>query len=124
MASRRLLRVSHSIRDVLGELLLTEVRDPRILAGGVVSITSVDVSADLSSAKVWVSVTAEAQEVREGVLEGFHQAAGFLRAELGRRLRLKRTPVLRFQIDDTEVRAWRVEALLREIGGEEGEESP
>ena len=114
--------MSRSIRDVLSELVVTRVRDPRILAGGVVSITAVEVSPDLSVAEVWVSITAQGADVRSGVLLGFDKASGFLRAEVGRRLRLKRTPALRFRIDDTEEKAWRLEALLKEL--EEGGDEP
>ena len=115
MANRRLARISRSIRDVLAELLLTDVRDPGIQSGGVVTIREVEVSADWGHAKVWLSATIDGPEEREQVLAGFERASRFMRLELGHRLRLKRTPLLHFFFDDTEARAWRIEALLRDL---------
>ncbi len=115
MANRRLARISRSIREVLAELILTDVRDPGIQGGGLVTIRDVEVSADLAHAKVWLSATTDSPQAREAVLAGFERASRFMRAELGQRLRLKRTPLLHFFFDDTEARAWRIEALLRDL---------
>ncbi len=124
MANRRLARVSRSIRDILAELLVTHVRDPGIQSGGVVTIREVEVSADLSHAKVWLSATQDGPEQRRLVLEGFERASRFMRGELGHRLRLKRIPELHFLFDDTEARAWRIEALLADLNpGQDDEES-
>jgi ribosome-binding factor A len=99
----------------LGEIAVTELRDPRIVGGGVVSVTDVEVSADLQTAKVYLSVSADDQEARDQALEGFRSAASYLRGEVGRRLRLRRVPQLHFELDETLRRARRIERILEEV---------
>lgn len=116
--SQRVERVALQIRRELGELLPRAVKDPRVQAAGLVTVTQVHVSPDLTVARVMVSVMGQ-QPGESGqamqVLRGLRQAAGFLRGELGRRLHTRRAPELRFQLDDMVDRVDRVESLLREI---------
>ena len=112
MNSRRLGRVNELIRTELSDLLLTHVNDPRL--SQIVSITSVDVSLDLGLAKVYVSVMGGGEEKRDS-LKGLSNAAGFLRRELGRKIKLKKTPALRFILDDSIEEGERVMTIIRGV---------
>jgi ribosome-binding factor A len=116
MESKRIRRIGNQIRQTLGELLLHDLRDPRIAEAGVVSITHVQVSPDLRTAKVYLSSSDESQEIRNKMVAGFRSAGRYLRGEVGRRLDLRRVPELRFELDETLQRAWNVERVLKEVG--------
>ncbi|HYM45837.1 MAG TPA: 30S ribosome-binding factor RbfA [Solirubrobacteraceae bacterium] len=107
-ASGRMRRVDEGVRQVLGDAVATELKDPRI---GFVTVTDVRTSADLRHARVYVSVLGDDAQ-REATLEGLRSAHGYLQGRVARELRLKRTPTLEFAYDDTTDRALRVERLL------------
>ncbi len=111
-------RVDEAIRQVIGDVVATELKDPRV---GFVTVTDVRTSPDLSHSRVYVSVLGEdggvsGAEQREASLEGLRSAHGFLQGRIAAELRLKRTPSLEFSYDDTTDRAMRVEEILDEIG--------
>lgn len=117
MTSERMRRVDEAIRQVIGDALASDLKDPRV---GFVTVTDVRTSADLSHARVYVSVLGEAEE-RADTLAGLRSAHGYLQGRIARELGLKRTPTLEFSYDDTTDRALRVDALIEaEIeGGQE-----
>jgi ribosome-binding factor A len=111
-------RVDEAIRQVIGDVVAKDMKDPRV---GFVTVTDVRTSPDLSHARVYVSVLGERgrasePEQREASLEGLRSAHGFLQSRVASELRLKRTPTLEFSYDDTTDRAMRVEQILDEIG--------
>jgi ribosome-binding factor A len=108
---KRTDRVGDLMRSEIADLLLRRVKDPRV---GFVTVTGVEVSADLRHATVFVSVLEEGTRLTE-TLGALNRAAGFIRAELGRRMRMKYTPELVFKQDDTSRRAGRIEAMLGEV---------
>jgi ribosome-binding factor A len=95
---------------VIGDALAGELKDPRV---GFVTVTDVRTSADLSHARVYVSVLGDRTQ-REESLAGLRSAHGFLQRRIARELELKRTPTLGFTYDDTTDRALRLEEILRE----------
>jgi ribosome-binding factor A len=101
-------RVDESIRQVIGDAVSCDLKDPRV---GFVTVTDVKTSADLSHARVYVSVLGE-PEAREASLAGLRSAHGYLQARIARELKLKRTPTLEFSYDDTTDRAMRLDALI------------
>jgi ribosome-binding factor A len=111
MATGRMRRVDEAIRQVIGDAMAGELKDPRV---GFVTVTDVRTSADLSHARVYVSVLGDEQQ-RGASLEGLRSAHGFLQGRLAVELHLKRTPTLEFSYDDTTDRALRVDELLAEI---------
>jgi ribosome-binding factor A len=120
MTTARMRRVDEAIRQVIGDAVAGDLKDPRV---GFVTVTDVRTSADLRHARVYVSVLGESgspseQPQREASLEGLRSAHGFLQSRIASELRLKRTPTLDFVYDDTTDRAMRVEALIDEIGGQ------
>ena len=104
-------RVGEELKRELGILITTQVKDPRV---SLVTITDVDVSPDLKHAKVYVGnfdVTAPAEKSAEAV-EGLRAARGFLKKQLGKRLRLRVMPDLRFVEDATEREAQRLDQII------------
>jgi ribosome-binding factor A len=101
-------RVDEAIRQVIGDALSCELKDPRV---GFVTVTDVKTSADLSHARVYVSVLGD-PEAREDTLAGLRSAHGYLQGHIARELTLKRTPALDFSYDDTTDRAMRLDALI------------
>jgi ribosome-binding factor A len=109
-------RVDEAIRQVLGEAVGVDLKDPRI---GFVTVTDVSTTPDLRHARVYVSVLGadgrpSASEQRERTLEGLRSAHGYLQGRVAHELRLKRTPTLEFLYDETTDRAMRVEELLEQ----------
>jgi ribosome-binding factor A len=118
MTTARMRRVDEAIRQVIGDAVAGDLKDPRV---GFVTVTDVRTSADLTHARVYVSVLGDAgapseQDQRDASLEGLRSAHGFLQGHIAAELRLKRTPTLEFLYDDTTDRALRVDALIDEIG--------
>lgn len=108
----RLERVGDLLKEELSELILREVKDPRI---GFVTITEVRVSADLRHARVYI-VTHETGEGQEQTLKGLQSARGYLRGALGRRLHLKYIPDLNFSVDETLEQGFRIHEILKSLG--------
>jgi ribosome-binding factor A len=108
MSSDRMRRVDEAIRQVIGDAVASDLKDPRV---GFVTVTDVKTSPDLSHARVYVSVLGEAL-VREESLDGLRSAHGYLQGRIARELKLKRTPTLEFAYDDTTDRAMRLDALI------------
>jgi ribosome-binding factor A len=94
--SRRTERVSELIREELSDLLLREVRDPRL--GGLISITRVEVTPDLANARIFVSIMASEKE-RTDALRAMNAAASFFHRELKQRIQIRRVPFLVFRLD-------------------------
>jgi ribosome-binding factor A len=101
-------RLATALRHELSELLLAEMNDPR-LAG--VVVTAVELSGDLKSARAFFSVVGDAERERQAA-DGLAKASGYLRRELGRRMRLHEPPQLEFRRDLGFERADRVQRLL------------
>jgi ribosome-binding factor A len=108
MPTERMRRVNQVLREVIGSAIATELEDPRI---GFVTVTSVETSPDLRSARVHVSVLGGEAE-REATLAGLSSSHGVLQATIAREMRIKRTPMLSFHYDETPERGVRVSRLL------------
>jgi ribosome-binding factor A len=110
MASDRMRRVNQVMREVIGDAIANELEDPRI---GFVTVTAVDTSPDLRSARVLVSVLGDESE-RETTIAALTSAHGVLQSAINRELTMKRTPTLSFHYDEGLERAQRVTRLLEE----------
>lgn len=110
--TRRMERLNDLLRAELSDLLRRGAKDPRL--SGFVTITEVEVSADLRHARVFVSVLGSEAE-KEETLCGFEQASGFLRHELSMRLTLRRIPELTFCKDDSIERGSHLLQLMKEL---------
>jgi ribosome-binding factor A len=113
----RTLRVGQQIHRELAELIRTELKDPGI---GMITLGDVEVSKDLAYARVYYTVLGEGEAI-EATGAALRRASGFLRRELGRRMRLRIVPELKFVYDDSQVRGARLDALIAEAVREDRE---
>ena len=104
----RMRRVNELMREVIGSAISTELEDPRI---GFVTVTSVETSPDLRTARVYVSVLGGEAE-RQASLTGLRSSHGVLQSAIAREMRIKRTPTLTFHYDETPERGVRLSRLL------------
>jgi ribosome-binding factor A len=111
--SRRVSKVSSLIKREVSQMLLSEIKDSRVGAG-MVSVTDVDVSGDLQHATIFVSIYGS-QEAKVATMEGLKSSTGYVRRELGHRIRLRRTPEILFREDTSLERGDRMIHLLDNI---------
>ena len=116
---RRVERIAALIRREVSELLRSGIKDERIHSG-LVSVTHAEVVGDLQHCRIFVSVLGS-EDDRNQVLEGLKAAAPYVKGELGRRLRLRRTPEVAFQLDRGLERGTSVLELLHRLEGERQE---
>ena len=109
MAKIRHGRVSEQIKKEISQLVQYELKDPRI---GFITITGVEVTGDLSQALVYVSIM-DKQDKEKETLMALEKSKGFLRTEIGKRIRLRHTPELFFKIDQSIDYGNKIETLLR-----------
>ncbi|MBZ5588984.1 MAG: 30S ribosome-binding factor RbfA [Acidobacteriia bacterium] len=112
----RRARLAEAMREVLSEVLLTEVKDPRL--SGVV-ISAVELSGDLKLARAYFSVFGDEERERQAA-DGLTQARGFLRRESARRMRMHNPPDIEFRRDKGFERADRIARVLDKIQGDRG----
>jgi ribosome-binding factor A len=110
-AYKRSARVADQIRMEVAEILMRKTKDPRV---GIVTVTDVELTSDLRIARIFVT-TGPDEKLEAGALAGLTKAGGFIRAELGRRVKLRYTPELIFQKDTTGTRGDRILSLLNEL---------
>ena len=115
--SERRRRVNEGIRQVISDTL-PSLKDPRI---GFVTVTGVDAVRDFSQATVYVSVLGSEDEQRR-TLEGLEAAKGLLQAEVGRAIRLRRTPILTFAYDPAVERGVRLTKIIDELAPEDADD--
>ena len=110
--AHRIERVNSLIRQEISDLLQRQVKDPRL--GDFIAVTEVVTSPDLKFAKVFVSRIGNEEEKQE-VLSALASASGFFRRELAKRLKMRYTPELSFQWDDSIERGNRISQLIDEV---------
>ncbi|HEU4965100.1 MAG TPA: 30S ribosome-binding factor RbfA [Bacilli bacterium] len=111
MAKVRVGRVGEQIKKEIVDILRHDMKDPRV---GFVTVTDVEASGDLQHATVFVSVLGKPEE-RQATLDALKKASGFIRTEIGRRVRLRRTPELHFKLDTSLDYSTRINEVLRGI---------
>lgn len=114
--NRRVERVAELIKREVSQMLLNGIKDDRV-GTGMVSVTDVNVSGDLQHAKIYVSIYGT-KEAKAETMAGLKSATGYVRSELGSRVRLRRTPEVIFVEDDSIERGTNVISLLNRIRSE------
>jgi ribosome-binding factor A len=104
----RTLRVADQIQRELAELIRLEVKDPRV---GMVTLTGVEVTSDYTHAKVFFTLLGTAAQ-QDAALRGLSSSAGFLRGQIGRRIKLHTIPELHFVFDESVERGDRLSQLI------------
>jgi ribosome-binding factor A len=115
--SVRRARLREQFKKEVSAILQREMKDPRI---GFVSVTDVELSMDMRHAKIFISILGDA-EAKAKTMTTLGNAQGFVRKELGRRIRLRYIPEILFKLDESIERGVRVQRLLREVAEVEGE---
>ncbi|MDQ2681533.1 MAG: 30S ribosome-binding factor RbfA [Candidatus Eremiobacteraeota bacterium] len=110
MKQQRLARIDHEVQRVLGTVISQNLKDPRM---GFTTVTRVEITQDLRFAKVFVSIIGDRHVARQ-TMDALEHAAGFLRGELGREVKLRYTPELSFVEDRSTERAIALTKTLRE----------
>ena len=112
--SHRANRVGEQMKKELSDIIGRKIKDPRI---GFVTVTDVQVSGDLQQAKVYITVLG-GEDQRENTLKGLAKAKGFIRSEVGQRIRLRKTPEIIFEFDESIEYGNHIESLLRKVQDE------
>ncbi|WP_249869744.1 30S ribosome-binding factor RbfA [Oceanobacillus saliphilus] len=111
MAELRANRVAEQMKKELSDILTRKIKDPRV---GFVTVTDVEVTGDLQQAKVYISVLGDDKK-RQDTLMGLAKAKGFIRSEIGSRIRLRKTPELTFEFDEAYEYGNRIESILKDL---------
>ncbi len=110
----RIEKLQELIKQEMSKMLLKELKDPRI---GFVTVTDVEMTGDLREAKIYVSVMGGAEQVKSS-LEGLNSALGFIRREIGQRIRLRFTPEISFALDTSLDYGEHIQKLLLQVEGD------
>lgn len=116
MANHRPGRVAQEIRTEATDILRNNIRDPRVEG---VTITDVEVTNDLQHAKIFYSTLQDDEETKTETQEGLDKASGLVRSEIGSRIKLYKTPEIRFVRDESLEYGNRIDQLLNEINENE-----
>lgn len=116
MNKKRTSQISEEVRRSISDIIQNKLKDPRIPV--ITSISRVEVTNDLSFAKVYVSVLGTDEE-KENALEGINSAKGFIKKELSRSVKLRAMPELIFSIDDSIEIAMKMNKLISEVNGKD-----
>ncbi|MDS9470625.1 30S ribosome-binding factor RbfA [Sporosarcina pasteurii] len=112
--SKRVNRIAEQMKKELGEIIIQKVKDPRI---GFVTVTDVEVTGDLQNAIIFISVLGSDKE-KEETLKGLNKAKGFIRTEVGSRIRFRKVPEIDFEFDESIEYGNRIETLLTRVNNE------
>ncbi len=114
MENMRTNRVAEQMKKEVGDILNRQIKDPRV---GFVTVTDVELTNDLQHATVFISVLGNEDE-KQATLVGLSKASGFIRSELGKRIRLRKTPEVVFQFDEAHEYGNKIDSILRKLNKE------
>lgn len=117
MKSRRQLRVAEQIKRIVGEILGRGTKDPRI---GFVSVMGVEISGDLKTARVFISIFGDQAEVQKTML-GLQSARSYIQRELGGQIHTRYTPLISFHLDRSISYGERIDRVINKLHREEGQ---
>jgi ribosome-binding factor A len=119
MSKIRSNRIGEQMKKELSDIIGRKIKDPRV---GFVTVTAVDVTGDLQQATVYVSVFGDSDQ-KEQTLKSLAKATGFIRTEIGRRIRMRKTPDIFFKFDESLSYGSKIESLLSDIKQNENEDN-
>jgi len=118
MSQLRVEKLQELMKQEISEIILRELKDPRI---GFITVTSVECTGDLREAKVYVSLMGNEKQIKDS-WQGLMSSLGFIRREIGKRIRLRFTPELKFELDKSLDYSAHIQELLLKIKAEESVE--
>ncbi|MGL5380964.1 30S ribosome-binding factor RbfA [Clostridium sp.] len=113
MANYRGGRINEEVKREISVIIRDEIKDPRMTA--MVSVTSVEVTKDLRYAKVFVSIFGKNEEEKKDTFAALKSASGYIRREIGRRINLRNTPQVIFELDDSINYGMKIGALIERV---------
>lgn len=113
--SMRANRVAEQMKKELSDIISRRLKDPRV---GFVTVTDVQVTGDLQQAKVYITVLGD-EDTKQETLTALEKAKGFIRSEIGSRIRLRKTPEIFFEFDESIEYGNRIEKLISELKKDE-----
>ena len=113
--NNRMGRIDEEYRKGLSQIISYDLKNPNVT--GMISVTKVKVTTDLKYAKVYVSIL-NSKNIKE-TMDGLKKSSGFIRSELAKRINLRNTPELIFEIDDSIEYGAKIDSILKEILPEE-----
>ncbi len=116
MSENRVRRVAELIKKEISMIIRSQIKDPRV--AGLTSVTGVDLSRDLRYASVYISIYGS-NEDKEETMEALRRATGFIRGEVGRRVRLRYTPELNFHLDSSIEYGAHIDSVIKSLKNEE-----
>ncbi len=122
MSNPRLYRVAGQIKKEISDIIRNEIKDPRVVPAKT-TITEVQVSRDIGHAWVYVSILEENEGEKDAVLEALEKAAGFIRTEIGKRVRLRHIPEIHFISDQSIEYGSHIDKVLKSILPEEDKQN-
>ena len=114
MAELRANRIAEQMKKELSDILARKIKDPRV---GFVTVTDVEVTGDLQQAKAFISVLGDEKQKQDTLL-GLAKAKGFIRSEIGSRIRLRKTPELTIEFDEAFEYGNRIDSILKDLNKE------
>ena len=111
----RIEKLQELIKQEVGKMLLTDIKDSRI---GFVTVTGVEMTGDLREAKIYVSIMGNDEQV-QSTWDGLHSALGFIRREIGKRIKIRFTPEISFALDKSLDYSEHIQKLLLKVKAEE-----
>ncbi len=118
MTRQRVLRIGEEIKREVSEVLNVELKDPRLEK--MTSVTDVDLSRDLGHAKIFVSIFGNPEE-QDRIMRMLEKARGYIRSEIGKRIRLRHTPEIEFRLDRSMEYGAHIEEVLKKLDTKNGE---
>ena len=115
MSKHRAFRLAEIIKTEVSKLIMEEIKDPRL---GFVTVTDVEVADDLRSAKIYVSVMGDEEDIKNS-MDVLNRASGYIRGEIGKVVRLRYVPEISFKYDKSIEHGAHISRLLREIQTEQ-----
>ncbi|MEF9951225.1 MAG: 30S ribosome-binding factor RbfA [Clostridium sp.] len=112
MAFNRTVRLSEEIRKILSDIIQNNIKDPRVPI--LTTVTRVDVTRDLRYAKAYISVFGD-KEAKEKCIQGLRSAAGYIRREVGSKIKVRYTPEIIFEIDESLEHGLHINKILSDI---------
>ena len=115
MSQLRVEKLQELMKQEVSKMLLRDIKDPRV---GFVTVTQVELTGDLREAKIYVSIMGSEQQIEDS-WQGLQSALGFIRREIGKRIRLRFTPSISFALDKSLDYSAHIQELLNKINSEE-----
>lgn len=121
MSETRARRVGEQIKKEVSRIIAEEIKDPRLHA--LTSVTDVQITRDLRYARIYVSIYGQESE-KENTLETLHRATGFIRGEIGQRIRLRYVPEISFHLDSSLDYGAHIEQVIKKMRNNREKETP